>query len=193
LVLMGCKDSGNQEKHKSTISIDFDEKDNRNEYDLETKKTKYEERTVQFTTGLIVCDMNSYRQKPDTIGTRYNYSKLRGGNTPVASDEPEPYAVVDEMPEFYGGINGLSDYFKKNLKYPEWERKNKIEGTVYVTFLVNSDGKVKYPQILESVEGAKNFDEEVKRVINKMPLWKPGKLRNVKVNVQYNLPIKFTL
>jgi TonB family protein len=192
LVLMGCKDSGSKEKHKSTISIDFDSGDNRNEYDLETKKDKkkiYEDRGVM---GMIVCPIVPPvpEGKPDTVGTLYIDRELNFG-PPEASDEPQPYALVDEMPEFYGGITALSDYLKKNLKYPEWERKNKIEGTVYVTFMVNKDGKIKYPRILRSVGKSKNFDREVLRVIEKMPHWKPGRLKKTNVNVQYHLPIKF--
>jgi TonB family protein len=193
LVLMGCNGSGKGEKHKSTISIDFDAKDDQNEYDLETKKDKKERDVEIQTMGIVVCEINEDNiVKPDTIGTKYNDSEL-GMNGPDPSDEAQPYALVDEMPEFYGGITALSDYLKKNLKYPEWERKNKIEGTVYVTFMVNKDGKIKYPRILRSVENSKNFDQEVLRIIEKMPLWKPGRLRKTNVNVQYHLPIKFIL
>jgi TonB family protein len=195
LVLMGCKDNGKKEKHKSTLSVAFDSDDDRNEYDLETKQHKTGDRTVEYITGALAWtnELDMKQVRSDTIGTRYNYLKWNNFGSPEASDDPEPYALVDEMPEFIGGINALSDYFRKNLKYPEWERKNKIEGTVYVTFLIDKNGKVKHPYILRSVDEAKNFDKEVKRVINNMPLWKAGRLRKLKVNVQYNLPIKFML
>jgi TonB family protein len=196
LVLMGCKDSDRGEKHKSTISVDFDSRDDRNEYDLETKKDKEKSYKDRGVMGVIVCPIVPPvpEDKPDTIGTKYIPKfDLKVSGPPEATDEPEPYALVDEMPEFYGGITALSDYLRKNLKYPEWERKNKTAGTVYVTFMVNKDGKIKYPRILKSVEGSKNFDQEVIRVIQNMPLWKPGRLRKIKVNVQYHLPIKFIL
>jgi TonB family protein len=193
LVLMGCKDNGKGEKHKSTISIDFDSDDGINKYDLDTKKNKKEREVEIQTMGIVICEFNDDNiVKPDTIGSKYIDRELNY-MSPEASDEPQPYALVDEMPEFYGGITALSGYLKKNLKYPEWERKNKIEGTVYVTFMVNKDGKIKYPRILRSVEKSKNFDQEVLRVVKKMPLWKPGRLRKIKVNVQYHLPIKFIL
>jgi TonB family protein len=192
LVLMGCNDNGNGEKRKSTISIDFDSNNDRNKYDLGVKENKKERSIEIYTLGMPVYDINTNCHKPDTIGTKYNDSEL-AVNGMEATDESQPYTLVDEMPEFYGGITALSDYLKKNLKYPEWERKNKIEGTVYVTFMVNRDGKIKYPRILRGVEKSKNFDQEVIRVIEKMPLWKPGRLRRTKVNVQYHLPIKFIL
>ncbi len=193
LTLMSCNKSANKSKEKSSISIDFDAKDDRNEYDLETKRDKHPEEHIDYpVTGEMVVNIDQpLQEKADTTGSRYDFSKLYRGEI-MASDDA-PYALVDEMPEFIGGISALSEYFKKNLKYPEWERKNKIEGTVYVTFMVDKNGKIKDPGILKGVEGAKNFNQEVIRVISKMPLWKPGKLRGLKVDVQYNLPIKFIL
>ena len=105
----------------------------------------------------------------------------------------EPYPYVENMPEFVGGIDSLSSFIKQNLKYPEWEKSNKIEGTVYVRFVVDKNGKVKDSEILRTVEKAKNFDNEVLRVVNEMPDWKPGEHEGENVDVQFNLPIKFKL
>ena len=105
----------------------------------------------------------------------------------------EPYLSVDVMPEFKGGYDSLVSYIKQNLNYPEWESKNKIEGNVYVKFIVDKRGKIKNPKILRSVKNAKNFDKEVLRVVNDMPKWTPGKHEGKPVDVQFNLPIAFKL
>lgn len=101
--------------------------------------------------------------------------------------------LAEVMPEFVGGFDSLYSYFKSKLKYPEWERKEKIEGNVFVTFVVDSDGKIKDPKILKSVAGSKNFDNEVLRLIKEMPTWKPGQERGQSVAVQFTLPIRFRL
>lgn len=111
----------------------------------------------------------------------------------TAYGRSEPYMFAEVMPEFVGGIDSLMSFLKDNINYPEWEKKNKIQGTVYVSFTIDKVGKIKNTKILRSVTGSKNFDAEVLRVINKMPNWKPGEDGNKKVDVQYNLPIRFTL
>ena len=105
----------------------------------------------------------------------------------------EPYQLVDVMPEFKGGIDSLMSFVRQNLKYPEWERENKVEGKVFVTFVVDKNGEIKDPNILRSAEGSKNFDKEVIRVISSMPDWTPGQQDGKNVDVQFNLPINFKL
>ena len=111
----------------------------------------------------------------------------------VYPDTTEPYAYVEIMPEFKGGIDSLMSFVKQNLNYPEWELDKKIEGRVFVTFIVDKNGKIKDPKISRSVQGSKNFDKEVIRVINSMPDWTPGQQDGKNVDVQFNLPINFKL
>jgi protein TonB len=66
-----------------------------------------------------------------------------------------------------------------------------ISGVVYVTFVVDKDGKIKDVKVLRGIGGG--CDEEAVRVVKNMPSWKPGKQRGKSVTVQYNLPIRFTL
>jgi len=106
-------------------------------------------------------------------------------------DAGKIFTVVEEMPQFPGGGEAaLLAYLRNNIKYPPMARENGIEGTVYVTFVVDKDGKVKEPKLLRGVQG---LDEEALRVISKMPDWKPGKQNGRTVAVQYNLPVRFTL
>ena len=97
------------------------------------------------------------------------------------------------MPEFVGGVDSLMSYLKTNINYPKWEKENKIKGTVYVSFTVDKEGKIKNSKILNSVYKAKNFDKEVLQVIDNMPDWKPGMNHGEKVDVQYMIPVRFTL
>lgn len=111
----------------------------------------------------------------------------------LVSDPNGVRTFAEVMPEFIGGFDSLIVYIKDNLKYPEWEKKAKIQGNVFVSFTVDKDGKIIDPKILKSVVGAKNFDNEVVRLVNAMPKWKPGQEQGEDVAVKFVLPIKFAL
>lgn len=107
-------------------------------------------------------------------------------------DEPEIFTIVEEMPEFPGGgEKALLQYLSNNIKYPAIARENGITGTVYVTFEIDQNGRVKDAKILRGIGGG--CDEEALRVVMNMPPWKPGKQRGKPVRVQYNLPVRFVL
>lgn len=115
---------------------------------------------------------------------------------PINFNYYDPNAVpnyAEIMPEFDGGYDSLVNFITSNLKYPEWERQNKIEGIVYVGFTINKDGSISDILINVSVAGSKNFDAEVIRVISSMPKWIPGENEGEKVRVRYHLPVRFKL
>lgn len=106
-------------------------------------------------------------------------------------EEEEIFTIVEQMPEFPGGIEALFKYLADNLKYPAMARDAKIQGKVYVTFVVDKDGSISDVKVLRGIGGG--CDEEAVRVIKNMPKWKPGRQRDIPVRVQYNLPINFIL
>lgn len=103
----------------------------------------------------------------------------------------EVFVVVEDMPEFPGGEDSMRKFIAANLVYPDSALKNKIEGKVYIKFVVNETGKLTDIKVAKAVGWG--FDEEALRVIKSMPDWKPGKQRNKPVKVSYVLPIKFSL
>ncbi len=104
----------------------------------------------------------------------------------------EIYSVVEIMPEFPGGLNGLAKYIQKKVKYPRSERKKGTEGKVFVKFIVNQNGEVEKTTIIKS-SGNIILDAEAIRVVQKMPKWKAGKQNGEAVSVYFNLPINFAL
>lgn len=101
------------------------------------------------------------------------------------------YQVVEEMPQFDGGESALKDYLSANINYPEAARKAKTQGRVYVAFVVKKNGSISNIKLLRGIGGG--CDEESIRVVSAMPKWIPGKQRGKKVDVQFNLPIRFIL
>lgn len=104
---------------------------------------------------------------------------------------PSTFTVVESMPEPDGGIAGFYKYVKKNLKYPPVPRRMGIEGKVFVQFVIDEKGELVEFEILRGIH--KDCDNEVLRIMEKAPKWKPGKQRGVPVRVKQVLPIEFRL
>jgi TonB family protein len=101
------------------------------------------------------------------------------------------FKAIDTMPEFPGGTKALNDFLKKNLHYPAIAIENQIEGTLFISFIVEENGETSSVTILRSLDSS--CDEEALRVVGSMPDWKPGYKEGKPVRVQINLPIKFQL
>jgi len=106
-------------------------------------------------------------------------------------EEQQIFMVVENSPAFPGGDGARMKFLQDNIKYPQMARESGIQGTVYVTFVVERNGSVTDVKILRGIGGG--CDEEALRVVQNMPKWEPGKQRGKPVRVQFNMPIKFTL
>jgi periplasmic protein TonB len=95
------------------------------------------------------------------------------------------------MPSYPGGQDAMIKYLVENIKYPEEARKNGVMGTVFITFIVETDGSVTHVKVLRGI--GSGCDEEGVRVVSAMPKWSPGKQKGVPVRCQFTLPIKFSL
>ena len=134
---------------------------------------------------------------------------------PSASSGEKPYEVVEQMPEFPGGMKAMMEFLSNNVKYPVEAQKMGEQGRVIVGFIVEKDGTVsnakvvksnKYTMVeiekdgtvvkkLETSEGAaiQELEAEALRVVQSMPKWTPGKQKGKPVRVKYNLPVSFRL
>ena len=106
-------------------------------------------------------------------------------------DEQEIFTIVEEMPEYPGGIAAAMKWIANELRYPPIAQENGVQGRVTVRFTINADGSVVDPVVIRGVDP--HLDKEALRVIGKMPKWKPGKQRGKAVRVSYNLPVRFKL
>ena len=111
-------------------------------------------------------------------------------------EEPEEeveeiFTIVEDQPEFPGGIGAFYKYVATNLRYPAQARRMGIAGKVFVQFVVEKDGRLTDVQILKGI-GA-GCDEEALRVIKKSKAWKPGRQRGRPVKVRMIIPINFRL
>ncbi len=94
--------------------------------------------------------------------------------------------MVEQMPEYKGGIDKLLAYLQSNIKYPVTAKEH---GTVIVNFIVSTKGTILFPYVKKGIGAA--CDAEALRVVRNMPAWNPGKQSGKPVLVRYNLPVKF--
>jgi protein TonB len=157
--------------------------------------------TVRFVPPVVKEDAPEEDPPPQEQLVETTVSTVTQEGTKDEDIPPEPevvdpdagkiFTIVEEMPSFPGGELELIKFLQKNIKYPAMARENGISGKVYVTFVVDKEGKIKDAKVLRGIGGG--CDEEALRVVRSMPDWKIGKQNGRPVAVQYNLPISFTL
>ena len=110
--------------------------------------------------------------------------------TGVKSKEEEEiviFEVVEQMPEYPGGMSALQKYLSEKIAGSPM--KGKAGGRVMVGFTVAETGKIKDVRTLQSDEASLN--QEAERIVSEMPDWIPGKQRGRPVPVKYTVPIRF--
>lgn len=108
-----------------------------------------------------------------------------------AESEIMGFNVVEIQPQFPGGMDELARFIGKNLRYPSNAAKMGIQGKVYISFVVQTDGSISDVMAQKGI--GFGCDEEALRVIRAMPTWKPGSQSGRRVRVKFNMPIAFTL
>lgn len=118
-----------------------------------------------------------------------------GTGTQASTEDPGdalvPFTAIEKLPTFPGGMEAWAKFLSKNLRYPERASSAGVSGRVYMSFIVEKDGKITDIQV--SRAAGYGFDEEAKRVLKLAPQWKPGIQNGKPVRVRYTMPINFTI
>lgn len=128
---------------------------------------------------------------PLCAGTLILTSATLTGRISEQSKKVSNAKAADEMPSFPGGMNKFYEYLSKSIKYPESAAKKKIEGKVFVSYVVEADGQLSNVKVVRGVDAA--LDAEAVRVVEGSPKWNPGKIDNKAVRTEFNIPINFAL
>lgn len=106
--------------------------------------------------------------------------------------DDEAYQVVEVYPRFKnGGISEFREWLMRSVSYPEKMLRNRVQGRVVVSFVVERDGLIGQMKILESPDP--EFSKEALRVLKSSPRWTPGTQDGKAVRVKYTLPLDFRL
>ena len=143
--------------------------------------------TLAVSVFASTTDMSSMAKAVNTTA-----NSISTNNMQTKQSDKKTFTVVEEMPEFKGGVSAMMEFLSMNMKYPQAAVKAKLQGRAVVGFVVRKDGTVSDVHITKSA-GYAVLDEEAMRVVKAMPAWEPGKQKGKPVNVKYNVPITFRL
>lgn len=113
---------------------------------------------------------------------------------PVAVDEddnPLNFRIVEQLPEYPGGMAALVQWLTRNIIYPQEARKHNIQGRVVVSFIINADGSLSDIHLTKTAHFL--LDREALRVAKLMPKWKPGIANNKPCRTLFAIPIEFKI
>jgi len=151
-------------------------------------------------TADVLVDLNNM-----VIGSNTNIV-LNGGDQPIIGSgagndiaEPEksteplvdiitPLENPEIMPSYPGGTAALRKFLERNLGNPRDLETGELIA-VKIKVVVGYDGKLKNFELVQ--DGGTEFNNEVIRVLKKMPAWVPGKSKGQNVSVYYTIPVKF--
>ncbi len=110
----------------------------------------------------------------------------------ITAVDEEIYQVVEQMPEFKGGMGALMKYLSSNINYPQEAKDKNIQGKSLIRFVVEKDGSITDVEVARS-SGNDLLDQESMRVVKSMPKWNPGKQSGRAVRTRFVLPVMFRL
>jgi len=117
-----------------------------------------------------------------------NGDDLLAGND--GSETNEPFFLVEVMPAFKGGdINKFREWVQKRTNYPQIAIDRKIQGRVFLTFIIEPDGAVSNVTVVKGVDPL--IDNEAVKAIQSSPKWTPGLQRGLPVRVRYSMWLSF--
>ncbi len=145
----------------------------------------------------IVEEENEEIEETELISSEVmsDYADFTDTETVVVDEvveEEKVFNVVEQQPEFPGGLQALMRYLKDNISYPRISRENNSQGRSVVRFVVNTDGSIQDVEVVKS-SGDMYLDKEAVRVVSTMPKWSPGMQSGKAVRVYFTLPVAFRL
>jgi TonB family protein len=136
-----------------------------------------------LATGILLLCLSAGAQ------TKKRLVMHRGHGVVEAPAPPVIYAFVEQGAAFRGDV---SEYLRKNLRYPDYARDERQEGTADILFEIRRDGTVRFLSVRRS-SGSCALDAEARRVVCSMPRWMPAKKQGLPVRTLMVLPIVFRL
>lgn len=134
---------------------------------------------------------NSLAGSPAQPKVSVEITKLEVFQDKPESPPSEVFVVVEEMPAYPGGDKAMMEFIYNNIVYPAEAKEKNIQGRVVLRFVVKYNGEVGDVQVIKGVDPLLNM--EAQRVIENLPVWKPGKQGGKPVNVWYSVPVTFQL
>jgi TonB family protein len=197
LSLVACKEttSTHPNQHKQAITKHVTSlTSNIKPSQKKTDSTKKQQQQIITVVGEIMGDIKVL-PGPEPIDPR-QYLEDPPIDLPIIETK-QPidsiYQFPTKSPEFPGGMDEMFKFIQNNIVYPDYEKENGIEGTVYLEFIVRKTGDIDNIKLLRGIKNGPNYEKEAIRLVKKMPKWIPGAMNGIPVSTMMRLPIKFRL
>ena len=192
--------------HKILAANNFNESLTKKRFNMMTKKTTLKTKIIfplfafatLFASSIIFsCNTEDIQKEMESSEPEILEKKatiIDNDSETVPSSENlkgRIYYVVEGMPEFPGGEEALRKFISQNVTYPKEAEEKKIQGRVYIKFVISADGYVRNVEVARGVDPL--LDQEALRVVESLPKWTPGKQDGDNVNVTLTVPINFVL
>lgn len=148
-------------------------------------------------TPVTLPEKVNMRNEEEEEGNEATRQQNETPTTAIEQPVPEPIAddnkprIVQQMPEYPGGIVEFMKWLQRTLRYPPTAQQQGIQGSVMVSFIVNADGTITDQKVVRGVN--EDLDAEALRVISHMPKWKPGLDKGKPCRTLFAIPIVFKL
>ena len=148
-------------------------------------------------TPVTLPEKVNMRNEEEEEGNEATRQQNETPTTAIEQPVPEPIAddnkprIVQQMPEYPGGIVEFMKWLQRTLRYPPTAQQQGIQGRVMVSFIVNVDGTITEQKVVRGVN--EELDAEALRVISNMPKWKPGLDKGKPCRTLFAIPIVFKL
>lgn len=148
-------------------------------------------------TPVTLPEKVNMRNEEEEEGNEATRQQNETPTTAIEQPVPEPIAddnkprIVQQMPEYPGGIVEFMKWLQRTLRYPPTAQQQGIQGSVIVSFIVNVDGTITEQKVVRGVN--EELDAEALRVISNMPKWKPGLDKGKPCRTLFAIPIVFKL
>jgi len=109
---------------------------------------------------------------------------------PPEDDPTAVIALAEVQPWPVGGFESFYSQISKNLKYPKQAIRHRVDGRVFIEFVVDRNGQINNMKVLKGI--GSGCDEEAMRVLA-LTQWEPGRQRGNPVNVRMVIPVFFKI
>lgn len=177
------------------VTMDLDLKDEQRDMIAAAQKEEEKEATelnkVDKVVELVPKELELVKFEPGEDATIDELQKEEEKPININDDDPEIKLMVEELPEYPGGMVEFVKWLTANLRYPTSAISSKIQGKVMISFVVETDGSISSLKVEEPVH--KLLDGEALRVARMMPNWKPAKDKGKICRCKVAIPIVFEI
>lgn len=115
------------------------------------------------------------------------------GNSVANGEKKKARRYVKNPPEFPGGLEAMLEYMHKKVRYSDVDIDRNVEGTIYISFVVNEDGSIDEIVMEQGIRNGEHLTQKAMDAINAMPRWKPGNDGEEPLRVIVTMPLRFAL